>query len=248
MAYTPVRRAQPLDDEPIGALPARRGIAAWFMHAYNRVIRGRGRIANDAVTGYTVYVGYGQMPDFTAAPAGFGATLPVPLTITPPVSGTVVLWVVTRARDAYGLESQNTQPQFIQIDTAGNEVLGVVSLPLIPAVILIEDDAFLVQLSYPGFATDPDPADYFILYVGVGVPPVPGVDTPVTMESIGDVLAVASVGPYPTGGITYYFAVTVYRSADGFESAAGLYEVTLPADPALPLAVPGGFIADNEVE
>lgn len=228
------------------ALPKRGGVAAWLARAYNRVMQGRARVANDAVAGYVVYVGYGAMPDFNA-PAGFGATLPVATAITPPVSGTITLWVVTRARDVYGLESQNTHPQYITINSSGDEDFGPLTAPVITGIIEIENDSFQLQVNYPGFATDANPGDTWLLYVGAGVPPVPGVDAPAGSGTVTDGTAIANLGPYPTGGMVYYFAVTVYRALDGLESAAGTGSVTLPADPAEPEATPGETIADNEV-
>lgn len=246
--YTPPARRKGADEtSDSNVLTRRASFGSSFLTAYSRSIRGRGRVANTAVEGYVVYVGYGQMPDFMAAPAGFATALPVPVTITPPLAGTVTLWVVTRRRNTYGVESQNTQPTFITIDTAGNEAYGPLSAPSISGVIAVEDESFVVQMAYPGFATDTDPADTWRLYVGAGVAPVPGVDVPVNTGTVTAGIANCKVGPYPTGGITYYFAVTVYRTVDGVTSAAGTFQFVLPADPAEPQATPGVTIADNEV-
>ncbi len=223
-----------------------RGVAAVDMAVTGKRVLGRHRIANDTVEGYVVYVGRGAMPDFTQPPNAFNPTLPVSFAVTPPVTGTLVLWVVTRKRNKYGIESQNTQPHYINIDTDGNEVLGVVSTPIISGVVSVEDEYFRVFLSYPGYATDTDRADTWRVYVGVGAPPVPGVDTPVATGTITGTGGAVRVGPYPTGGIDYYFAATVYRTEDTTESDAATFELDLPVDPSPPVALNGTSINEEE--
>ena len=235
----------PLEQEVPGARRLRYKPDPTITAAYTAQRYGRFRIANAAVEGYVVYVGYGAMPDFTVAPAGFGAALPVAFAITPPGVGTQELWVVTRKRNAYGVESQNTHPQKINIDTAGNEVLGTLTAPVINTVISVEDEKFRVFAQYPGFNTDTDPADTWRVYVGAGVAPVPGVDVPAAEGSmVSSDQAGINVGPYATGGITYYFAVTVVRAADSEESAAATFILALDADPAPVVPVHGGFVAE----
>lgn len=244
--WLPKRRAvlQQEDETTQHETRVRRNPAVLFgTQTFAPVQWGRYRVANDNVEGYVIYIGRGQMPDFTQAPQ-FASGLPANIAITPPGSGTLVLWVVKRYRDKYGLESQNTQPQFINIDSSGNEVLGLVSTPVILDGIAVEDENFLIFTSYPGLATDKHPADTWRLYVGQGTPPVPGVDTPAYTGSIvGSSQIGINVGPYHTGGVNYYFALTVYRTQDGTESAAATFEIDLPADPAVPVPLPGAFTA-----
>ena len=205
---------------------------------------GRHLIVNNAVEGYVVYVGYGEMPDFTT-PAGFGTTLPVSFAITPPPpTETVELWVVTRKRNKYGLESQNTHPQRINIDENGNAILGVLSPPMILGIISIEDEYFRIFGTYPGLETDTDPADIWKLYVSIYIMPEPGVDTPVATGPIIGPQTSVDVGPYPTDDVPYNFALTVFRTVDGEESVAATGTFVMPVDPGKPPALPGAFVVE----
>ena len=205
---------------------------------------GRGRIANDALEGYVVYVGEDAMPDFTAAPAEFSATRPIDVTVTPPGAGTLDLWVVLRARSKYGLESPNQHPQIITIDTAGDEELGPLTTPTDAAIVTADDDYFIVSATYLGHDSDANPADTWNIYFAATTPPTPGVDAPVATGSVGTAKMAARIGPYATGGLTYHLAVTVERSADSEESAADTDSIVLGADPLTPTAVPGRAVAD----
>ena len=218
----------------------RQGVSCVYASAFVSERQGRFRVENDAVEGYVIYVGYDQMPDFTAAPDGFNATRPVAFAITPPGAGTSDLHVVIRARNKFGLESQNSVPTIITIDTNGNEMLGPLSAPSLLSVVSIEDEYFKVFIKYPGYDTDLDRGDVFNVYVGEGVAPVPGVDTPVATGTTS-LDANVTIGPYLTGGMTYYFAVTVFRNEDSAESVAAETTLVLGADPSTPVSVPGGF-------
>jgi len=227
---------------PVTVSTSRRGVAA-IHNDFTSIIRaGRHRVANDNYEGYVVYVGYDQMPDFTADPDAFSATRPVVFAITPPLVGTSDLNVVLRSRSKFGLENQNSVPTIITIDTAGDEVLGPLSSPSFLSVVSIEDEYFKVFIKYPGYDTDLDRGDGFKVYVGEGVLPVPGVDTPVATGT-SSLDANVTIGPYPTGGMTYYLAVTVFRTEDSAESTAAETTLVLGADPLTPMFVPGGFDA-----
>jgi len=201
---------------------------------------GRYRIANDAVEGYVVWVGHGALPDLTDDPDGFAAALPIDVTVTPPGSGTLDLFVITRRRNKYGLVSQNQQAKVITIDSSGDEALGDLSAPEIIDVTTGADDAFHLWFRYPGLAADPNPADTYRVYVKKGAAPTPGVDTPAATGAATATGAVV-VGPYADGGATYHFAVTVYRTADTAESTADTTTLELDADPDTPTPLAGGF-------
>jgi len=205
-------------------------------------VRGRIRIANNAVEGYVVYVGENQMPDFTQGPDGFSATRPVSVSITPPPSGTTNFWVVMRKRNAYGVESQNQKVLVITVNSDGNEELGALSAPIGLQMTCVENEAFLVYARYPGFYQDTNPGDTWKVYVKKGSAPVPGTDEPVVTGGIASGVMQVLVGAYPDGNATYYGAVTVYRTADGEESEAATTELVLSADPAIPIPVNSGWV------
>ena len=203
--------------------------------------RGRSRSEDTTLEGIVIYVGVDAPPDFTAEPDAFGTALPIAFSVPVPLSGTYTLHIVTRNRSRFGLESLNQQVQLITIDTNGDEVLVPMTPPTDAEVVTDVDDYFIVFANYAAYNTDPDPATAWRVYIKEGSAPVPGVDSPVlTSSNIGAVLQ-ARIGPYPTGGTTYYFAVTLYRAADGAETTAATSSLTLDADPSTPASVPGGF-------
>ena len=209
---------------------------------FSKSVKGRTRVANDALEGFVVRVGYGGMPDFTQPPDGFNPTRPVSCSVVPPSAGTEDLWVVLRSRNAYGLESQNQQVKIITINWDGDEELGDLSAPTDVQITSVEDEAFLIFASYLGYHSDPHPGDTWKVYLKADTPPTPGVDTPVaTGAVIGDSMQV-TVGTYPEGSKTYYVAVTVYRDEDDEESSAGTSSLTLPADPLTPTPVNTGWV------
>lgn len=222
--------------------PIKRRGAYRTINGFSRGLQGRHFIENESVEGYVVYIGTDEMPDFTTV-AGFSATLPIDVSITPPVTGSIDLFVVVRKRNRYGLESQNQQPLIITIDSTGDEQLGDLSTPVDVYVIpsLSVNEYLRVMGSYSGFYSDRNPADTWRVYLKADTPPTPGVDAPVASGSISGGNFVVDLGPYPDGDKTYYVAVTVFRSADSEESGAGTNSLTLDADPATPVPVKSGY-------
>ena len=219
---------------------------AFYVYAsFDGIQKGRARIANDAVEGYVVYIGYGDVPDFTLAPDDFSTSRPIDVSVTPPGAGTENIHVVLRKRNKYKLESQNQQSFLLTIDTNGDEVLGDVSAPSDATILPADDENFLVSAIYNGFENDANPANTWYVYLKADSPPVPGVDSPVATGVILDTRMSARLGTYPTGDKTYYLAITVHRTVDDVESTAAEASLVLDADPLTPEPVPGQALAHS---
>ena len=79
---------------------------------------GRSRILSTAGL-YSLYSGEDALPDFAVAPSDSAASLPVSVTVTPPVSGTKTVYLTTRYTNIAGLESQNQYAHPFVIDSTG---------------------------------------------------------------------------------------------------------------------------------
>ena len=170
---------------------------------------GRYRVEDTTIEGYIVRVGYGAMPDHTAAPDGFSTTRPVVLSVTPPGAGTEDLYIVLRKRNAYGIESQNQQVRIITIDTSGNEVLGTLSAPTGVVIEPVVDEAFLVFATYPGYHTDANRGDTWRVYHKSRVKPDLGTVMSELRGTATDVLSAVfgttpRVEPYKTFANLFY--------------------------------------------
>lgn len=134
---------------------------------------------------YLLYVGEDTAPDLTAAPDVESAS-PVVYNLTPPMSGTKTFNYVLRKRNAWLLESLNSYASSITINSAGEEVTSSISNPANVTLEQIGSGKLRVRAEYtPGL--DATPATSFIGYIRTnGTNPNPGVDTPVTLQSIGD--------------------------------------------------------------
>jgi hypothetical protein len=201
--------------------------------------QGRLRIANDSKEGFTVYIGYGEMPDFSLPPALEGASLPLLLEVSPPASGTLDLYIVKRTRNKYGLESQNQFPQVITIDNAGNQQYGLLSSPLNVRAIKEAEGMLKVFATYEGITLDSYPADKWQIFATANGTPDPATDTPVTTIEVNSKALCANIGAFAPG--TVGIAVTMYREADSAQSTAAFITVTIPEAPTKPIAVKSGF-------
>lgn len=186
---------------------------------HDKVYRQTHRVADDSLARHELYVGEDKMPDFDASsqPVQTSTSLPFTWTPTPPGSGTLKLYAVTRERNKYGLLSFNQHPTIIEIDTAGDEVLGPLTDPEILSVVDGDSGEIIVTARYPR-GVDRDEADKWDLYVENGVDPVPGSDTPVATADFGWPMVdhkwrIAEDSLTP--GDTYHVMVVVRRDGDG---------------------------------
>ena len=185
---------------------------------YSKVIRQTYRVADDDVANFELYVGEDAMPDFDAVgqPVATSATLPITWTPTPPGAGTLKLYCVTRQRNKYNMLSFNQHPTIVEIDTAGDEVLGPLSTPEIEKVFDRAVGEIVVNARYP-YGVDRNEADTWSLYVKTGSAPVPGVDSPVATESFGKAWSdyfwrISEDGL--AANTLHYIVVTVSRDGD----------------------------------
>lgn len=213
------------------------GVAASVQTFVGLSVGGRYRVANAAVAGYAVYVGMAGPPDYAAGPAVTGATLPLAVTVTPPLTGTQAFWVVTRAVDVYGLESQNQYPTIITVDSSGHVVLGPISDPTTLRLYPTPGPGIRILANYPGLTQDTNPADTWLVWVATGVP-----DTGTTPTATVPVSAVGTLSTtVAVAGGPYNVAVRLLRTEDTGLSAAITGTVVVPAVPAEPVPVAGPF-------
>jgi hypothetical protein len=197
------------------------------------------RVANDSNLGYVVYIGTGQMPDFTQAPAGGGSSLPLslPIPFLPPVGLTQTFYVVVRSRDAYGLESVNQRPTLITVDHAGNWILPPVTDPINLKAIPQAGGGIRVLAQYTNSSTDQYPADTWQLWIESS-PPDTSVDPVTDTKTVNG----ANLNDLVTGFVpgTYYVVVRLLRTLDGQTSDPLSTTVVVPVVPATPGDVHGG--------
>jgi hypothetical protein len=215
---------------------ARRGRFAVYNAVAGAGRRGSYRVRND-IAGYVVYVGINSLPDFTAAPATYSATLPISYTITPPGAGATDFFVTVRKRDQFGLESQNQQATKITVNSSGAFVAPKPPTPIVEGLYNRSNGGIRAIAHYPTFPTDPLPATEWRVWIDT----VPNnTANPYTLNRlVTGTGALLDLGGYSAG--TYYVGVALYRGSDGKLSDLVEDTIEVPAIPVQPVAVPGGF-------
>lgn len=184
----------------------------------------RGTYAIAGAVQYRVHLGQDAQPNPSGTPAVSGASLPLETgAITPPVSATKEFRVLTRYRNAYGIESVNWRTFNFVIDDAGANVTPEVSDPVNQSLAQSTGGKLNLSAEYmPNM--DADPADTWRYYVRTdGTDPDPDVDTPVDvgMQFISffseSAFLHADLGPYPYG-TDVRVIVRAYRDSDDTES------------------------------
>lgn len=198
------------------------------------------RMEGDAA-GYAVYVGEGGPPDFTLPPAEFSATLPFTTPLAPaPAATTVDYHVCVRRRNGYGLESLNQLCEVFTVDDAGVLQAPPVSMP---QSIYAEADGTDVRVRafYPGFTTDPQPADQWHVWVQNTAPAGLPDGSPTYQTTASERLSL-SFGPFAADD--YYVSVALRRTSDGMTTDVITATITMAAVPDIPAAVSSGFEED----
>ena len=218
MRHRVARQPEALDNAFTGRAMRRHGRCA---ATHTKAYRQKHRVANDSLERYELYVGEDAMPDFEGVgqPVKTSASLPFTWSPTPPGVGTTKLYAVTRLRNKYNMLSLNQHPTIIEIDTAGDEVLGPLSDPEILQVMDSETAGEIIVIARYPRDVDRDEADTWNLYVKLGADPVVGVDSPVSTASFGIPAGVDYAWRITedslTPGATYHIRVTVTRDGDG---------------------------------
>lgn len=143
-------------------------------------LRGRHRRADNGAE-YRVYKGEDAAPDFTASAFATGSSLPITTgTITLPGAGlTKTINLVTRYRNDYGLESQNTLPETFVIDENGDLVATPPSEAMQVSLSPAAAGAVRLQAQYFADADGINAADTWLIYLtSDGSDPDPSTDTP----------------------------------------------------------------------
>jgi hypothetical protein len=196
------------------------------------------RVQNNSLVGYNVYVGVNALPDLSQPPAAFSATLPISIPETPPGSGTKSFYVIVRAQDSYGLESQNQYPTVITISSSGGLLLPAIPAPQNLSVFARPNGYFKVRVTYSTANTDEYPATAWKVWAGTTLPN-PLVDTPVVAVAVEGIPMIVSIGPFSAN--TYYVMVGLSRAADGASSPTIYTTAVLSPTPNKPIPVPSGY-------
>lgn len=147
---------------------------------YSQVYRWRYGIADDSLAGYLVFAGQDGSPDLSGEPDAFSATLPL---VLESLAAGHTYHLVTRARNAYGLVSQNTEATVIVIAGDGSEAAGKPSAPIDVAVSAGAGGSVVVQAHYLYLGDGDNGADYFAIFLrSNGSDPDPGNDIPTLVE------------------------------------------------------------------
>ena len=168
--------------------------------AYTGATMGFYRVADPTLIGYLLYRGIDGSPDLDGAPYATFASLGYVTAVQAP--GATYHYVL-RLRNAYGLISQNTAEQIIEIDALGE---GVQTPPSAPTEVTLDPVALgsvLVSAYYEPRGDGEDAADTWLIYLtDDGVDPDPDLDTPVeeAMTLNGGLESLAYTGgPYADG-------------------------------------------------
>ena len=197
-----------------------------YLHSY--------RIADAALGVFQLYIGEDAEPDFLSAPQATSQTLPFSFAITPPGAGTKTVNVVVRLQNEFGLSSFNVFKTSFVIDTAGNEVLGPISSPVIS---LLEQETLGRAVTVGEYIGDDiNPADKWEFYAKEGSDPVPGVDAPVATGNllyIGPIAIFRAILGDFTPGATLHVIATALRDADSERGNSVVSEIVLNLSPDL---------------
>lgn len=192
---------------------------------------------NDAV--YVAWVEENAMPDLAGPPSISSLALPMQFPVSPPPSGIKTLYVVVRKTNSYGLQSQNSEPILVRIDSTGTLLLAPIPKPEGVQAFPKKNGGIRVMAMYPTIELTDHPADMWRVWIGSSHPdPLLDIPTGEVLVS-GDAMSELFAGPYAVG--TYYVVVALYRSEDGAQSEAVEVEVAIGNPPATPTPVNSGF-------
>lgn len=144
--------------------------------AYDTILKGRYKVANDALKAYLLYEGIDADPTFTT-PTSTNASLPFTQAFSPPVSGTKEFREVVRYRNEYGLISLN---RFIRRFSILSSGALTVTPPTAPSEVVVTDAGggmLRVRARYDGASDDPAATQWAIRARGDGIDPT-GSETP----------------------------------------------------------------------
>jgi len=196
------------------------------------------RIQNN-IEGYNVYIGSGSLPDLTQPPTTFSPSLPISVTLTPPVSGTESFYILVTKQDTYGLNSQNQYFTVITLDSSGNQVLPSIAIPQDLTLTNIADNKIRVMASYPTVSSDQYPANKWKVWAGL-TPPDISSDTPVAIVNVNGKILAINIGPYSAGDLVYV-VVALFRTTDSALSPVTSGTITIASPPSTVIAVPSGW-------
>lgn len=203
-----------------------------FFNEYHCQLMGARRIQQDGLAGYRLYHGVDVLPDFTDSPEQIESALPFD---TAALSTGHTHYLCVRYRNAYGLESQNTDCQMFEISADGIQQIR----PTAPGNITIAQAGLSARIIATYFSTNDDPApatSWLIYYRTDGTSPDTSTDTPVTvaLTSVGGLAVLDWTSPAQTVGTVMKFILKTKRGTAKSDDSA---EMTLTIQPASTVAV-----------
>lgn len=241
-------------------------VEEWFLHWTGQQLGtlpstvtttqgGFSRVANN-IAGYNIYVGVNGLPNLANPPTAFSLTLPITISTSSlggygfgprgsrpscglrySGAGPTVYYVLVRAQDVYGLESQNQWCFVLQADSSGNLLLPALLLP--QGVAGFQQPSGYIRLldNYPTALTDEYPATSWFIWAGTSPPST--LTTPTAIVPVNGQILATQIGPY-SPGLTYV-TVALYRAADNSQSPSVQISLTLLAAPSEVTPVLSGF-------
>jgi hypothetical protein len=148
-------------------------------------IAGEGRVANDALARYELFIGSDASPDFQAAAFETFTSLPhATAALSLPGSGTTRKYhLVVRQRNAWGLSSQNIIETIFEIDSSGNLVIVRPSAPIEIIATPSAAGTITITARYLYNTDGINQADKFLVYAGTAAVDF-STDTPVEVGII----------------------------------------------------------------
>lgn len=200
-------------------------VVAWTVDgtdSYEQNYQGYYRMAEDHLENYEVYIGEDADPDLSASPDVTAGSLPFPVSITPPASGTTQFRITVLQRNKYGLAYMDPWWFAFDIDAAGDDVTPAISAPEDVILTNIAGGEVDVAATYSE-DRDADPATRFAIYARTdGTDPDPATDTPTYVAMRPNYIGAGrrlayTLGPYDYG-TDLRVLVRANRSSDGEES------------------------------
>lgn len=242
----PRRPRAPLGGLALAGSPS--GPLVWRTR-YQNAAAGVYRVKDDALIGYLLYRGVDAFPDLTDPAWETFTSLPHQTASLDPDH---VYHFVLRARNAWGLITQNVRPWVLRVAADGSRDPVPPSAPTDITVVAWEAGAVRLTARYNYLADGILAADTWLIYLTTdGVDPDPGLDTPVeVMMVLADGVArlTYTAGPYALGATVKVLVRTRRSGTPDVDSVneAIVSAVTTAQGPAAPS--PAGAFVGTQAE
>lgn len=207
--------------------------------------RGMYALANAALARYEVYVGTNADPDTTGAYTAAGASLPIDVNLSSPITPGTYYRVLVLRRNAYNLATQNVYYRQITIGAADAQVDADPSSPESATLTAVAGRKAVLDAEYPAINDGDNAGDLWVIYYTIdGTDPVVGTSPSLTQAidtSTSPSRLLKLLGAY-ADGVTLKVKLAVRRSSDSAESdPTSTLTVTIDAEASLTTPVADVF-------